>query len=89
MTLPAEPRPARQPFHHSSPFGVREDPYHWLRDDTRSDPALIAHLQAENAWFAAHRARFQALEDELYAEMLGRIEEDDSSPPVRWHGDWY
>ncbi len=89
MTTPTAPRPARKPYRHSSPFGERDDPYHWLRDDQRSDPEVLAHLQAENAYFAAHREAFKTLEDELYAEMLGRIEEDDSSPPVRWHGDWY
>jgi oligopeptidase B len=87
--LPPEPRAAQRPFRHVSPFGERDDPYHWLRDDARADPAVLAHLEAENRHFAAHRARFQALEDTLYAEMLARIEEDDSSPPVRWHGDWY
>ncbi|MDE3010446.1 MAG: S9 family peptidase [Pseudomonadota bacterium] len=83
------PRAARKPHRQLSPFGERDDPYHWLRDDARSDPEVIAHLEAENTYFAAHRSGFQALEDELYAEMLGRIEEDDSSPPLLWHGDWY
>lgn len=50
---------------------------------------MIAHLEAENAYSAAHRSAFKPTEDALYAEILGRIEEDDSSPPVRWHGDWY
>lgn len=89
MSQPTGPRPTRKPFRHASPFGERDDPYHWLRDDQRSDPEVLAHLADENAWFEAHRAGFRGLEDELYAEMLGRIEEDDSSPPVRWHGDWY
>jgi oligopeptidase B len=89
QTVPAEPRAERREFRHRSPFGERPDPYHWLRDDRRSDPAVLDHLRAENAHFAAHRAAFQGLEDQLYAEMLGRIEEDDSSPPARWHGDWY
>ena len=87
--LPAAPRAPQRPHHHHSPFGVRQDPYHWLRDDQRVDPDVLAHLHAENAHFAAHRQAFKPLEDQLYEEMLGRIEEDDSSPPVRWHGDWY
>ncbi len=87
--LPVEPRAERRPHRHHSPFGERDDPYHWLRDDTRSAPDVLAHLQAENAHFSAHRLAFQGLEDTLYAEMLGRVEEDDSSPPVCWHGDWY
>ena len=30
--------------------GVREDPFYWLRDDTRSDPEVLAHLRAETAY---------------------------------------
>ncbi len=86
---PAAPAPERRDHLHVSAFGTRHDPYHWLRDDTRSAPEVLAHLANENAYFAAHREAFQPLEDALYVEMLGRIEEDDSSPPVCWHGDWY
>ena len=37
-----------------SPHGERDDPYYWLRDDTRSDPDMLAYLQAENADGAAY-----------------------------------
>jgi len=86
--LPA-PRPLKKPHQHLSLSGTREDPYHWLRDDSRADPEVRAHLEAENAYFEAHRAQFKESEDILYNEMLGRIEEDDSTPPSCWHGDWY
>ena len=83
------PRPLQKPHQHLSPSGNRDDPYHWLRDDSREDPEVRAHLEAENVYFEAHRAQFKDLEDTLYHEMLGRIEDDDSSPPSCWHGDWY
>ena len=31
----------------------RQDPYYWLRDDTRSDPEVLAHLAAETAYAEA------------------------------------
>jgi hypothetical protein len=32
---------------------VRVDNYYWLRDDARADPAVLAHLGAENDYTAA------------------------------------
>ncbi|GJN39426.1 hypothetical protein PR202_gb28544 [Eleusine coracana subsp. coracana] len=32
---------------------VRVDNYYWLRDDSRSDPQVLDHLRAENAYTAA------------------------------------
>jgi hypothetical protein len=32
---------------------VRVDNYYWLRDDSRSDPQVLHHLRAENAYTAA------------------------------------
>jgi hypothetical protein len=32
---------------------VRVDDYYWLRDDSRSDPQVLHHLRAENAYAAA------------------------------------
>ncbi len=69
-----------------SPHGVRRDDYHWLRDDTRRDPRVLAHLQAENAHTAAMMAHVRPLEDRLYAEILGRIKQDDTSVPYRKRG---
>ena len=34
----------------TSPHGDRVDPYYWLRDDERRDPAVLAYLDAENAY---------------------------------------
>ena len=73
----------------TTPHGVREDPFYWLRDDTRSDPQVLAHLQAETAYADAALAPVQPLIDELYREIVGRIKEDDSSVPVRYRGYWY
>jgi oligopeptidase B len=73
----------------TAPHGVREDPFYWLRDDTRTDPQVLAHLRAETAYAEAVLAPAQALIDELYREIVGRIKQDDSSVPVRYRGYWY
>ncbi|GFZ96391.1 peptidase S9 [Blastomonas marina] len=62
------------------------DPYHWLKDQsypTIDDEDVIEYLKAENAWFEANMEPHQALVDELFEEMKGRIKEDDSSVPQK------
>ena len=64
---------------------VRIDDWFWLRD--KDDPAVIAHLEAENAYTEAVMAGTRALQEALYDEMVARIEETDLSVPVR-KGPW-
>ena len=52
---------------------TRVDDYGWFRN--RQDPAVIAHLNAENAYTEAMTASTQPLRDALYAELVGRIKE--------------
>ncbi len=66
---------------------LRPDPYAWLRD--REDPQVIEHLRAENAYTDARTAGLAPLRKRLYDEMLGRIQEDDSSVPARRGNHWY
>jgi oligopeptidase B len=63
------------------------DDYFWLREKT--NPEVIAYLEAENAYAARIMEPRQALQDTLYAEMLGRIKETDLSVPVRDGGFYY
>ena len=65
------------------------DEYYWLRDDTRENKEMLAHLAAENAWTDAQLAPIKPLKDKLYAEIIGRIKQDDSSVPYRKGGYWY
>ena len=67
-----------------------EDPYAWLRDASYpkvDDADILNHLKAENAWFEARMAPHKPLVDTLFAEMKGRIKEDDSTVPQK-DGDW-
>lgn len=46
-----EPPVAKKVRHEMEMFGdVRVDNYYWLRDDSRSDPQMLAHLRDENAY---------------------------------------
>ncbi|HTK33874.1 MAG TPA: S9 family peptidase [Caulobacteraceae bacterium] len=69
---------------------VRVDDYAWMKDDNwqavMRDPALLradirAHLEAENAYTEALLASTKPLQAALFAEMRGRIKEDDASVP--------
>ncbi|HEX5499205.1 MAG TPA: hypothetical protein VFX03_08265, partial [Thermomicrobiales bacterium] len=73
----AEARPEVRTF-----SGVEiADPYAWLENP--ADPETIAYLKAENAYRDAVLAPTAALQDALYAEMLGRIQQTDRSVPVK------
>ncbi len=63
-----------------------EDPYFWLRE--KENPAVLAHLKAENAYTAAVMRPFGKLEETLYREMLGRIKQTDVSAPYLQRGYW-
>ncbi|MBE0566491.1 MAG: S9 family peptidase [Krumholzibacteria bacterium] len=62
---------------------TRVDDYYWLRE--RGNPEVIAYLEAENAYTEAMLADTRKLQDALFAEMKGRIKEDESSAP--WEKD--
>jgi len=70
---------------------TRSDDYAWMKDENWKevlrDPAVLApeireHLDAENAYTKSMLAGTEALQAELFAEMKGRIKEDDSSVPA-------
>jgi oligopeptidase B len=64
----------------------RVDPYYWLRD--KADPGVVAYLEAENAYSAAVMAGAAGLEEALYREIVGRVQETDFSAPILHRGWW-
>jgi oligopeptidase B len=52
-----------------------------MRDPQQLDPAIRAYLQAENGYCEHALADHAALQEALFAEMKGRIKEDDSTVP--------
>ena len=84
------PDAAKRPHEVKAPFGAtRADDYYWLRDDTREDKAVLAYLNAENAYADAVLAPTRPLQEKLYGEIVGRIKQDDASVPYRERGYWY
>src|SRR5690349_2068482 len=63
------------------------DDYDWLRDKT--DPEVLAHLRAESDYTAAVMGPTQALQEELYREMLERTRETEIAAPYRRGDYWY
>ena len=66
---------------------TRVDNYYWLREKT--NPDVIAYLEAENEYTEASMKHTGALQETLYTEMLGRIKETDTDVPYQKDGYWY
>jgi len=63
------------------------DPYFWLREKT--NPAVMAHLKAEDAYAEAVMKPTAALQEKLYNEMLSHIKQTDTNVPYRWGNYFY
>src|SRR5688500_13027003 len=90
--LPSPPAPdaEKKPHEVKAPNrAVGNDKYYLLRDDKRQDRAVIAYLNAENAYTSQVMAPLKPLEDKLYEEIVARIKQDDGSVPYRERGWWY
>lgn len=72
------------PLTHTLHGDTRTDNYSWLRE--KESPEVIAYLTAENAYTDSVMASSKALEESLYTELLGRIQETDLSVPYAYGG---
>ncbi|MCB0769972.1 MAG: S9 family peptidase [Flavobacteriales bacterium] len=77
---------------------VRNDDYYWMRlSDAQKEAEtpdaqtrdVLDHLKAENDYRKAMLAHTDTLQKELFDEMVGRIKQDDSSVPYKYHGYLY
>src|SRR5689334_14592057 len=57
------------------------DDYFWLREKT--NPAVMAHLQAEDAYTQSVMKPTEPLQQKLYNEMLSHIKQTDTNVPYR------
>src|SRR5690349_14787553 len=62
------------------------DDYFWLREKT--NPAVLAHLKAEDAYAEEVMKPTAQLQEQLYNEMLSHIKQTDVNVPYRW-GDYF
>ena len=83
---PQPPVAERRPRAIEAHGDTRVDDWYWLRD--RDDPAVLALLEAENAYTKAVLAHTEPVQQQLYDEMVARIQETDLSVPAR-KGEWW
>ncbi|MCJ8318222.1 MAG: S9 family peptidase [Colwellia sp.] len=86
---PAAPVAKKIPYEINSNGNKRIDEYYWLRDDSRSAPEVLAHLNAEEAYMRASMAHTETLQNKLYAELTERLQKDESSVPIKKGSYWY
>ncbi|WP_343710528.1 S9 family peptidase [Mycobacterium sp.] len=63
------------------------DPYEWLRE--KSNPEVIAHLEAENDYTDQTTAHLEPLRRTIFDEIKARTKETDLSVPTRRGQFWY
>lgn len=63
------------------------DDFFWLRE--KSNPQVLAYLEAENAHTDAAMKHTAALQEKLYNEMVGHIKETDENVPYRQGDHFY
>src|SRR6266853_5833196 len=86
-TVPKSPAARREPVEHVLHGDRRVDHYAWLRQ--KENPDVIAYLEAENVYTDAILRPTEQLQEKLYQEMLGRIQQTDFTVPYRLRGYLY
>ena len=81
------PRARREPVEHVLHGDRRMDHYAWLRQ--KENPQVVAYLEAENAYTEALLQSSEQFQEQLYQEMLERIQQTDVSVPYRLRGYLY
>ncbi|MDH3444193.1 MAG: S9 family peptidase [Deltaproteobacteria bacterium] len=66
---------------------IRVDDYYWLRE--RTNPDVIAFLEAENDFAEKQMAHTKTLEDRLFQEIKARFKQTDMSVPYKREGYYY
>ena len=79
QSQPSEPVAVKKPHVLEAHGQQRVDNYYWLRDDTRSDPEVLAYLEAENDWTDRELRDTRALQQTLCDEMVSRLTPEDAS----------
>ena len=83
---PEPPIAAKQAKELEAHGDIRVDNYYWLRE--RENPEVMAYLEAENTYTEAVMAHAADFQDQIYDEIVGRIQQDDDSVPYK-KGDYF
>ncbi|MGP1925084.1 MAG: S9 family peptidase [Arsenophonus sp. NEOnobi-MAG3] len=83
MIIPiAEKQPYKMVLHGDT----RIDNYYWLRDDTRKNKKIIKYLTEENQYTNTVLKSGSVLMEQLFGEMVARMEQRDQSVPYIYNG---
>ena len=86
-SLPQPPMAEKKPKTTNIHGVTLVDDYFWLREKT--NPAVTAHLRAEDAYTESVMKPTADLQDKLYKEMLSHIKQTDDSVPYKWGNYFY
>ncbi|MEA2104215.1 MAG: S9 family peptidase [Candidatus Cloacimonadota bacterium] len=65
------------------------DNYSWLKDKTRSEQKVLDYIHAENDYTGKMLRHTEKLQNKIYREIIGRMEETDLSVPVKRDSFYY
>ena len=82
--FPVAPKRPHEIIQHGE---ARMDDYYWLRQ--REDPEVLKHLHVEMDYLEEVMGHTQPLQQTLFSEMKGRIQETDSTVPEERGGYLY
>ena len=66
---------------------TRIDNYYWMKE--RDNPKVKSYLEQENGYLNKIMVHTEALQQELYDELTGRLKQDDESAPYKQNGYYY
>jgi len=84
---PVPPMAEKVPHQLEMHGDVRVDDYYWLRE--RTNPEVLAYLEAENAYTSSMMAATETFQEELFQELKNRIDPDESTVPALDNGYYY
>ncbi len=84
MKVPSAKKIAKELTIHNH---TRIDNYYWLND--RENPEVINYLNAENEYCDAKMKHTEELQKELYEEIVGRLDKEETSVPYLLDGYYY
>ena len=82
------PSPKKIPYELKAHGDTRIDNYYWMRDDSRSDPELIAYLESENEYFKKWHDAKVNYQSEIYEELKNMIPIEEETLRVK-DGNFY
>ena len=96
--LPTAPIAEQVPKELKAHGDRRVDPYYWMRlsdeqkiaeDPDEQTRKVLDYLKAENAYLKKSMQHTEALQKQLFEEIVGRIKQDDESVPYFKNGYWH